>query len=251
MAIERMAINPDPSALLADYRPGGLEAVLAARLTGPAATAFPGGPPPAFSQAPGVEPARTRTGHLTQSRAPLDLILIADSDLLFNSTWISAAQGAAAPLAGNGALVVKALEILTGDPALISLRGGGIVNRPFTVIEDLRREAELASAREAQRLIRRIAEVQSQIEGIEETGAGGSLGTQQKRTLRDLRGILQQAEQDLRSVQRDFRSDLDRLLWRVQLVNIAAVPLVLVLIGACVLLLRRRRDLAGAARLRG
>ncbi|MBC6416542.1 MAG: GldG family protein [Rhodospirillales bacterium] len=251
MAVGRMAINPDPSALLADYRPGGLEEVLAARLTGPAATAFPGGPPPAFFEALGADRgAHPNWGHLMQSRVPLDLILIADSDLLFDSTWISTAPGAAAPLAGNGALVVKALEILTGDPDLVSLRGGGIADRPFTVIEDLRREAELASAREAQGLIRRIAEVQSEIEGIEETGAGGGPGTQQQ-TLRDLRDILQQAEQDLRRVQRDFRGDLDRLLWGVQLVNIAAVPLVLALIGGCVVLLRRRRALAGAARLRG
>ncbi len=251
--IERMAVNPDPTALLADYKPGGKELTLAARVRGRARTAFPEGPPQGWLEAIGAEGETLRIGHLSSAQQDLDVILVADSDLLFNAAWIGAGEdGSPAAVAGNGDFVVNALESLTGGPALASLRGRSVTERPFTLIEEMRREAELVAAQREQALIRRIESVQEEIGEIEESLDGGlTLTVEQQETLATLRGELQQAEVDLRAVQRGLREDLDRLIVELQLVNILAVPLVLALIGGLVMVWRRRRALGGAQRLRG
>ena len=79
MAIDAEAIRlaPDPARLIADFAPGNEAMTLAARVTGPVGSAFPDGPPE------GVEaPA---AGHLAEAKAPLNLILVADSDLAATS----------------------------------------------------------------------------------------------------------------------------------------------------------------------
>ncbi|MEQ8652795.1 MAG: Gldg family protein [Kiloniellales bacterium] len=251
--IERMAVNPDPTALLADYKPGGRELTLAARIRGQAKTAFPQGPPEGWLEAIGADGQTVRIGHLSSAQQDLDLILLADSDLLFNAAWIGAGEdGGPAPVAGNGDLVVNALEALTGSAPLASLRGRSLTQRPFTLIEEMRREAELVAARREQALIRKIDSVQGEIGEIEESLDGGlALNAAQRETLEQLRGELQQAEVDLRANQRGLREDLDRLILDIQLANILAVPLLLALIGGLVMIWRRRRALGGAQRLRG
>ncbi len=253
IAAERMAINPDPTALLADYKPGGTELTFAVRVSGAAESAFPEGPPASWFEALGADPEAIRIGHLTTSRANLQLIVVADSDLLFNAAWIGAGQGGGpAPFAGNGDFIVNTLESLTDVPSLSNLRGRSIADRPFILIEELRREAELASAQREQALIRKIGSVQEEIGEIEQRLDGGlALSGEQRETLASLRGDLQQAEQDLRAVQRGLREDLDRLILKLQLANILAVPLLLALFGGLVMVWRRRRALGGAQRLRG
>ncbi len=253
LAVERMAINPDPSRLLADYKPGGKELAFAARITGPAASAFPEGPPEGWLAAQGGEAESPAREHLTRSRQNLDLLVVADSDLLFNSAWIGAGEGGGpAPVAGNGDFVVGALESLSGAASLGSLRGRSIAERPFTLIEQRRQEAELASARREQAVIEKIEGLRGEIEEIEKKlGSGLALTGAEEETLAALRGALLEAEQDLRQVQRSLRADLDQLILKLQLANILAVPLVLAVLGGMIVLWRRRRALAGAQRLRG
>ncbi len=246
LPVERIAINPDPSALLASYQPGGQELTLAARLTGAAESAFPAGPPEGW-------PAKNGAAPLTRSLQDLDLIVVADSDLLFNSTWIGAgADGGPAPIAGNGEFVVNALEALAGGSALAELRGRGIADRPFTRIVALRREAELATARREQELIDKINGMREEVTAIEETLEKDQVDADaQRETRQRLRAEMLQAEQDLRAVQRGLRAELDRLILKLQLLNILAVPLLLAVIGGLVAFWRRHRAFAGARRIRG
>ncbi len=250
---QRLAVNPDPTALIANYKPGGRELAFVQRITGPAETAFPEGPPAGWLEAIGADGQTVRIGHLSEGQRPLDLVLVADSDLLFNAAWIGAGEdGSPAAVAGNGDFVVNALELLTGQSPLASLRGRSQSDRPFVLIEELRREAEQAAAEREQALIEQIGAVREEIETIERNlDAGLSLTSPQQQTLNSLRSDLQQAEVDLRAVQRGLREDLDRLVFEIQLANILAVPLMLALIGCLVMLLRRRRALGGAQRLRG
>jgi len=243
LPVDRMAINPDPAALLANYSAGGSALILAAAGEGPVESVFPAGPPaevrdPALAEA-----------HRAAGTGDSRLVVVADSDLLFDNTWIGGRGGEAVPLAGNGAFVVNALEWLAGLPPLGALRGRGVSERPFTVIEDLRREAELQARRREQALMRRIAAAEQEIGALERTADGGVvLSAEQRAAVDDLRAELLAARQDLRGVERRLRAQLDGTLQRIQLVNILAVPALVALVGLLVVLIRRRRALGPAGR---
>ena len=67
----------------------------------------------------------------------------------------------ALPSAHNGTFVLSALENLTGSDALISLRGRGIADRPFELVNQLRREAEVRYLSSEQALTARLGPIAS------------------------------------------------------------------------------------------
>ncbi|MEO1190578.1 MAG: Gldg family protein [Pseudomonadota bacterium] len=242
LPLDRLALSPDPTQLLADYQPGGQALTLAARLNGTAESAFPAGPP--------SELARGETGdalaqeHRAASGSPIAVVAVADSDLLYNSTWIGQGQVGGQPLAGNGAFVLTALEEMLGQPSLASLRGRGQRERPFMLLEEMARSAEQDLRRQEAALTASIERAQSEIGEIEQTQDGGIvLSDAQRESLAALRGQLLSARAELRQVQRGLREEVDDLVREIQLVNILAVPALVALLGLAVVLLRRRRAL--------
>jgi ABC-type uncharacterized transport system involved in gliding motility auxiliary subunit len=144
--------------------------------------------------------------------------------------------------------VLNALEALAGRGGLAALRGRGLIDRPFEVIEAMNREAELRFRQREAELVQRIQEAETKIGEIEDTAEGGLvLSPEQEVAIEELRVELLEARRELREVQRGLRDDLERLVGHLQLVNIAAVPALVALIGLGVALVRRRRAQAPIA----
>src|SRR5919106_3246635 len=155
MAIEAVQIRtaPDPAKLIAEFAPSGEPFTLAARITGPVKSAFADGPPE------GVE---SDAEHLAEASAPLNLILVADADLLADATWVRQqdllGQQIMIPIASNGDFAINALDNLAGSEGLISLRGRGLTDRPFTVVRAMEQDAEYKYRAKEQELLARIEE---------------------------------------------------------------------------------------------
>ncbi len=83
---------------------------------------------------------------LKASAKPLNLIVIADTDLLQDFMWVRSqnffGQRVASAIANNGDLVANAMDNLGGSSDLISVRGRATFTRPFDRVEALRRNAE-------------------------------------------------------------------------------------------------------------
>jgi ABC-type uncharacterized transport system involved in gliding motility auxiliary subunit len=79
----------------------------------------------------------------------INVVVVADSDFLHDQFWVDIreflGQQVAIPNAHNGSFVLGALENLSGSDALISLRGRGITDRPFELVNCLRRVPSNAS----------------------------------------------------------------------------------------------------------
>jgi ABC-type uncharacterized transport system involved in gliding motility auxiliary subunit len=206
----------DPEQLLRDFRPEGGPKVLAARITGPIQSAFPA-----------ADGARA-TGSA-------NIILIADADLLADDTWVVEDRGGGASLgrraiADNGPLVLNAVELAAGDPALASIRARGQYRRPFTVVEQMRKDAEAKSiARERelqdeiQRTELRIGELQR-----ERTADGGQqivLTPEQAAEIQRLQERMVAARKELRQVQHALRAEVDALGRRLLVANSVLWPL--------------------------
>ena len=111
--------------------------MVAARVSGNATSAFANGPPAGVTAAPDA---------LKASAKPLNVVVIADTDLLADFMWGQSrnffGQSMFQPFANNGELVWNALDNLAGSNDLISIRGRASYSRPFDRVEALRRNAE-------------------------------------------------------------------------------------------------------------
>ena len=136
----RLMFMPDVQGLLQTYRPEGEKLTLAARLNGKVNTAFPEGRPAVEkseqSGKPDVEKESREQPHLAESTEPINVIVVADTDMLQDRFWVQTqqflGQRIAIPLSANNSFVTNALDNLTGSHDLISVRNRGSYSRPFT-----------------------------------------------------------------------------------------------------------------------
>lgn len=239
--VVKLRFAPDPVGLLNAFQAAGTPFTLAARVSGTVASAFPDGPPEAAAD------AAARDGHLTESQAPLNLVIVADSDFLANETWVQAGnllgQRYAVPIANNGDLAVNALDHLAGSQGLISLRGRGLAVRPFEVLEAMAVEAENQFRDKEKTLLDRIEETQEKIRALqtEEQESGIILTAAQQETIDDFRAEMIALRQELRSVQLALRQDVEALETRLRVINIWVMPLLVGLVAIGLAAYRRRR----------
>lgn len=239
---EKMGMGADPLGLLRAYTPGGKELTLAARLSGEAKTAFPNSKPAAEPEKKEGDSAETSksTEAKTETKPDADIvksgtvnaIVVADADMLADQFWVSRqemfGQDAVMPTAHNAALVLGALENLSGSNALIALRGRGVNERPFTWVEELRRNAERQFREKEQALEARLKSAQDELAKLQTSGASGIVMSQKERdAMEQFRTVMLETRRELREVKRALRSDIDRLDGWLKFANIALVPLMI------------------------
>ena len=238
----------DPEALLDGYAPEGEGFTLAARISGPARSAFPEGPPPPPEDAPDEAPDPSR--HRSESDADINLIVFADSDLLADRFWVQVQSLLGTrfmvPTAANNTLVINALDNLTGSRDLIDVRSRGTFLRPFERINALRREAELRFREKEQELVLRLEETEERLVALEETRQGEDaliLSDAQQSELTRFREERLAIRRDLRDVRRELRRSIESLEGWIKFVNIGLMPILIGVLGlvAGVWQVRRRR----------
>ena len=254
--VEAVSAGPDPRGLIERFEADGEEHVLVARITGSASSAFPGGPPASVASA-GDAAAGSPPVHLAASVRPVNLVVVSDSDTLFDPLWQQrrsvAGQEVAVPVAGNGDLLVNTLDHLAGSDDLIGLRTRGKSSRPLLVVEALRRDAERRFL-ERERVIRaELSEAQAELAELESRApseGGKLLGPEQRGALDRVRVEIRAIRRALGDVQRELHRDTERLEARVKLINIGLVPVAVAIVAPLVagIRVRRRHRRAGAVR---
>ena len=238
----------DPEALLDGYAPEGERFALAARISGPARSAFPQGPPPPPEDA--QDEAPDRGAHRAESEGDINLIVMSDSDLLADRFWVQVQSLLGTrfmvPTAANNTLVINALDNLTGSSDLITVRSRGTFLRPFDRINALRREAELRFREKEQELVLRLEETEERLVALEETKQEEDallLSDAQQSELTRFREERLAVRRELRDVRRELRRSIESLEGWIKFVNIGLMPILIGLLGlvAGVWQLRRRR----------
>jgi len=231
-----------PEELLQAYVPGGEPFVLAARVSGNVVSAFPDGI---------GEPGDT--GRLTQSKEPANVIIVADTDLLRDMFWVDFqdyyGRRAAVPRTDNDTFVINALDNLSGSNDLINLRSRGRSVRPFDRVADLRAAAdqefrmkELLLQEKLSRVVYKIKELQKSV--TSETGEP-VMSEAQVDEITKFRTEHIQIRKDLRNVQHALGEDIESLGTRLKVINIALVPLVVIVLATILGLVRVRRAARG------
>jgi ABC-type uncharacterized transport system involved in gliding motility auxiliary subunit len=224
----KLGFTGQPDQLLADFVSLEAQQTIAARVTGPIASAFA---PPAADGAPPSEPAK----------GTANIMVVADADLLQDQTWVTEERFGNQLLgyrtiADNGGLVLNAVETLSGGSALASLRGRGESRRPFGRVEAIRQAAEERYLAEEEELQRSISESQARIGELQrEKGAGQNaliLSPEQEAELDKLEATVADSRKKLREVQFRLRQDIDRLSSGLMLLNVAAWPALVALLAS-------------------
>jgi ABC-type uncharacterized transport system involved in gliding motility auxiliary subunit len=256
--VTQVQFGPDPGGLLttyfsADRAPKEQRFTIAARISGSARSAFPNGRPtvqPAEGEPPPEPPSTAE--HVAESTGPISVVLVADCDLLSDSSWARAmnlaGQRLISKISDNGDLVINALDFLGGSTDLISLRGRGGTARPFTVVQELQRKAETAYRTEEQRLVDEQQRVEQELSRLltQQQGSEELLITpEMEAEIAKLREEQAQTHANLRAVRRELNRDVESLGARLKWLNIALIPF-LVGLSAVGLAAARGRRARGA-----
>jgi ABC-type uncharacterized transport system involved in gliding motility auxiliary subunit len=267
IAAEKLTGLPDVAGLLTEFKPDNKRYTLAARVTGVVESAFPEGPPkPPEPDKPDAKDGETEapkpaetpvaaTGdHLKQSAQPINIVVVADTDILDDKFWLQKqeffGQRVLVPTANNGDFIANAIEVLAGGDDLVGLRSRGTSARPFEVVESIQREAQARYSVEERALQEKLKETQAKLAsltGKDQTGVPANLSAEQTKTIEEFRADMVQTRRQLRDVQAALRSNIRSLKAGLEFLDIALIPIVVaaaaILVGTVRLRRRNRRTL--------
>lgn len=228
-----------------------------------------------------VEEKKPVHPHLAEAKEPVNIVLVADTDMLADSFWVSIREffgtRIPVPVSHNGDLVLNALDNLAGSSDLIGLRSRGSTRRPFTKVAELQFAAAQKFKAEEQRLLKRMEETEKKIAQLQQAKAGGAPGQpggqagapagapaggpaapkaapkagprtgdaalieEQKREIEKFTDELLATRKALRNVQLALRQDIDRLRNWLTFANIGLIPIVVALLAIVLGLVRAGR----------
>ena len=227
-----------PRKLALDFVAEGGERVLAA--------AIKGSLPSAFVQAP-----EGLSGGLHQkvSNGAPAVFVVADVDWLFDPFSLQqtnmGGEIVVRPLNDNLAFLLNMVEYATGDQALMEIRSRGQLQRPFTRIAALFRDAQARLQNEEAGLTREVAELEAKIGAVSQ-GLGdvefGQLPENIKKQLREFEPKLLTARRNLREMRAGIRAEVDSLTRRLTLFNLLCGPLIVLVLAWVVFRTRRAQN---------
>jgi gliding motility-associatede transport system auxiliary component len=224
---------------------------IAALITGRFKSAFPDGAPkdpePADKKDARADAAPAGPQPLKESRTSSILIIVADTDWLFDDYCVQKfdfmGQAAAKPFNDNLAFAANSLDFLSGSRDLISIRGKGNSVRPFTVVTKMEAEAAEKYKEKLTALEARINEVQGKLAELQgKTAEGGKLlaSPEATRAIEDFQKQAAAMRAERRGIRLALREGIDSLENRLLVINLLATPALVVAFGLW--FYRRRRS---------
>lgn len=210
----------NPETLLNGFKSDEHTYHFAARLQGPAVTAYPDG-------------LEGRQPELTEA-ANINVLLVADTDLLTDRMWVQVqdffGQRIPQPWADNGGLLINALDNLSGSEALISVRSRGDFSRPFTVVEELQRQAESRYRESERRLQQQLEQTEQRLASLQQSQDPAQLSELSAEQEVEVQRFMDEKlaiRKQLREVRYELNADIERLGTQLKVINIALVPALL------------------------
>jgi len=234
-----------PSKLMSKFIEGTEPVAMGYLVTGRLASSFPEGIEIEVEQE-AEDPNETkktkkRIKGLTVAEADCVVAVFADVDFISDMLAYQDSFFGKLVVGDNSALLLNAIDDLTGSSDLISIRSRGNFQRPFTVVDEIEKQAEKETAQEVAKLNAEIAgftnELQSILASAKEEKAevvGSSIIQKQ----REIELKKRQAQRQLREVRKNRRKRIEHLGNMLRNFNMLTAPGVILVI-AIVLGIRR------------
>jgi len=234
---------------------------IAIRLSGKFKTAFPEGAPKSKDETvPTATPSSVAspTPLPTPKEKPLKeakgdgvVLLIGDSDFAYDQiagrTQQVMTQTVFVPSNGNLNFIQSSIEQLAGDSNLIGIRSRSSGNRPFVVVNKMEAAAEQKYQSKIDELQDNLAQTRQKLASLQ-TGKQADqktlLSPEQQAEIKKFQENEAQISQELKQVRKNLRAEIDSLQDTLKWINIAAMPLIVTLVGLLLAHLKRSRRAA-------
>jgi ABC-type uncharacterized transport system involved in gliding motility auxiliary subunit len=229
------AISRDPVQLSNQFSSDNQSRVMAVRVSGKANSAFD------------VALTDELTSSFLAETDQLNVILVGDTDMLTDRFWVSQSnffgQTIFSPFANNGDFIANVVENLGGSNDLISIRSRGTFARPFVVVDELTVVAENKFREQEKILQQQLEETDAQLAQLQsQQGEAGALliSEEQQDAVNEFLEKRTEIRKALRDVQHQLDKDIEQLGSWLKFLNIAAAPIVLVILLMLIVRLTRR-----------
>jgi ABC-type uncharacterized transport system involved in gliding motility auxiliary subunit len=241
----------DPT-LATTFRSSGTAYDLVTHLSGSFKTAFPDGKPKAKTEAgaPGEKDApkdEAASASLKVAAKPGNVFLIADIDAFYDRFAYNVQNFGgtqlASPVNGNASLLFNLLDQAAGSEHLIGSRSRSAIRRPFTVVQKLESDFNQKVGSKIEEFQQKQKAAQQKLGDLQAKKSRGSelyLSTEQEAEIRKLRQEQVDYSKLIREQEKELRRQKDKLAGKITLLNVAAMPLVVILTGVVLFILRRR-----------
>lgn len=240
----------DPS-LATSLRPAGTPYDFVLHLSGNFPTAFPDGKPGAEPAARGESENKETADKpaddsLKQATAAGNVFLIADVDAFYDRFAYNVQRFGnmqmVSPINGNSSLLFNLLDQASGSKHLIGARSRAAIRRPFTVVQNMEAEFNETVGARIQEFQAKQKEAQEKLAQLQAEKSRGSelfLSPEQEAEIRNLRQQQVEYSKLIREQEKDLRRQKDQLAGKVTLVNVAAMPALVILFGLGLFIKRR------------
>jgi ABC-type uncharacterized transport system involved in gliding motility auxiliary subunit len=244
----------DPT-LATSFRSSGTAYDLVTHLSGTFKTAFPDGQPKAETASPDdpknakkdEKKDEAKPASLKEAVKPGNVFLIADIDAFYDRFAYNVQNFGgtqlASPINGNSSLLFNLLDQAAGSPHLIGSRSRSAIRRPFTVVQKM--EADFnkqvgSKIEEFQEKQKAAQQKLSDLQAQKSRGAELYLSPEQEAEIRKLRQEQVEYSKLIREQEKELRRQKDKLAGKITLINVVAMPTLVILFGLFLFLQRRR-----------
>ena len=238
--VDAMAAGLGSDAALNTVERSSPPPLLALRLQGKFKTAFPAGNPAVTNQL-------SQTASLKESTTNGTVVLVADVDMLHDAFCLARGEVFGQPVYQmrnhNLSFLFNMLEQLTGSQDLIGLRSRSSYERPFERVIALESRAAEQWRAEEKRLNDVLQDAQRRLSELQRTKDPSQqviLSAEQKSEIEKFRQETVRTRQQLKEVRKSLRRDVEQLGLRCKIINLAGMPLLVILFGVARAVRRRR-----------
>jgi ABC-type uncharacterized transport system involved in gliding motility auxiliary subunit len=243
------------------FEPTNTEQPLGIRLTGKFKSAFPDGKPKdplaemqkEKDKEKGIEAKKPEptAPHLKEAKEETTVVLVADADMLTDNAAVDIqdvfGQRVVVPRNGNLNLAQSLVEQLASDHNLIGLRSRAAFTRPLAVVREMESKAQEAYLGKIKALEDDLQKTQQTLEDIQKRRGDAKdkgpvvLSPEQQAEVDAFRKRSTETRHELKELRRDLRQDVESLEFWTKVINIGAMPLLIVLVGVAIAAARRRQ----------
>ncbi len=235
------------------FSPSGTKQTLALRLEGKFKTAFADGKPDAEKKEDGKDEKKDATKSddgLKESKAEGVVILIADSDMLFDQFTVQVqnffGQKMMSYFNDNLPFAQNMVEQMAGDSNLIRVRSRAVSSRPFTVVQEMEAKAQEKHRLTLQNLEAGLQDTQKKLNDLQvhkkDSGQRFVLSPEQQAEIEKFRKQESQAKSEVKKARKELRKDVESLQGILRGVNIAGVPILVTGAGIILFFVRKNRQ---------
>ncbi len=245
--IDSMRAAQIDQSLNTTFRPTGSTYDLVSHLTGTFKTAFPDGKPKDASAAAAPEKKdEPKPAYLKESSSPGNVFLIGDVDAFYDRFAYNVQNFGgtqmATPSNGNSSLLFNLLDQAVGSKHLIGSRSRTAITRPFTVVKKMESDFNKTVGAKIEEFQTKQKAAQQKLSDLQSQKSRGSelyLSPAQEEEIKKLR--LEQVDYSklIREQEKELRRQKDKLAGNITLLNVAAMPAAVILLGLGLFIKRR------------